>query len=139
MLRTLEGILSSMHKQLECRLTPLPELCRHGAKLWNGTVSRIFLTFAEELEGETYPDAATCMNWAIQKFRDIPPKTLFALELFGKNVGCYDLNGQLLVLNEVISYCQQELGKLSENREPRLRSYQTLGLCAGAALVILFI
>ena len=31
------------------------------------------------------------------------------------------------------------LSRLETNRENRLRSYQTLGLCAGAALAILFL
>jgi hypothetical protein len=39
----------------------------------------------------------------------------------------------------VQEFCQREMEILSTNRANRLRSYQTLGLCAGAAMVILFI
>ena len=47
--------------------------------------------------------------------------------------------GQLLGLEEQRRRCNAELEKLNAGKEDRLRSYQTLGLCAGAALVILFI
>ena len=39
----------------------------------------------------------------------------------------------------VRNYCDRELESLGKNGEERLRSYQTLGLCAGAALAILFV
>lgn len=139
MLRCLEGMLSAMHKELEYRLTPLPELCRYASQLWTGKISKVLLCFSEELERDRHLDAVSCMTSAMGKFPDLPPRTRCGLELFGRSVGRYDLAGQLQGLDEVASYCQQELGKLSDNRESRLQSYQTLGLCAGAALVILFI
>jgi hypothetical protein len=49
------------------------------------------------------------------------------------------LEGQLQGIASVHSACERTLEQLSNNREMRLRSYQTLGLCVGAALVILFI
>ena len=47
--------------------------------------------------------------------------------------------GQILGLEAVRSHCRSELDALSANQDERLRSYQTLGLCTGAALAILFV
>ena len=57
----------------------------------------------------------------------------------GSSLGRFDLDGQLLGLEAVRVYCQEQLSEMSKDRDVRLRSYQTLGLCAGAALAILFV
>ena len=57
----------------------------------------------------------------------------------GSSLGRFDLEGQLQGLESVRIYCREQLDELSKDRDVRLRSYQTLGLCAGAALAILFV
>ena len=54
-------------------------------------------------------------------------------------IGRFDLEGQLQGLESVRVYCRDQLDNLAKDRDVRLRSYQTLGLCAGAALAILFV
>jgi len=49
------------------------------------------------------------------------------------------MEGQLKGLESVRQECRRQVETLSYNRDARLRSYQTLGLCAGAALAILFV
>ena len=61
------------------------------------------------------------------------------LSELGESLGRFDLPGQLKGLEAVRRKCLMELEALGRNRTERLRCYQTLGLCAGAALVILFI
>ena len=60
-------------------------------------------------------------------------------ETAGAYLGRFDLPGQKQGLEEVREACRMELEALGKNRETRLRSYGTLGLCAGAALAILFL
>ena len=55
------------------------------------------------------------------------------------SMGRFDVKGQIQGLEAVRSYCRGELENMAVNREARLRSYQTLGLCTGAALAILFV
>ena len=59
--------------------------------------------------------------------------------LLGKSIGRFDMDGQIKGLEAVRQDCRRRLDELSKDRDTRLRSYQTLGLCAGAALAILFI
>ena len=68
-----------------------------------------------------------------------PPLTRDNLILLGESLGRFDINGQLKGLESVRSSCRTALDSMTENREVRLRNYQTLGLCAGAALAIILI
>ena len=54
-------------------------------------------------------------------------------------LGAFDLNGQLSGMDQAIDHANQLLDKLTFNQDQRLRSYQTLALCAGAALAILLV
>lgn len=138
-LRQLVGILDFMECELQYRLTPLPELCRLAAKEFSGKPGAIFLELALEMEAQILPDMTRCMEVALARNRELPPITRDSLKLLGKTIGRFDLEGQLKGLEAVRQDCRRNLEQLCANRETRLRSYRTLGLCAGAALAILFV
>jgi len=54
-------------------------------------------------------------------------------------LGRFDLPGQLEGIQAVRKRCEESLESIRKNRNERLRSYQTLGVCAGAALAIILI
>ena len=136
-LRELIGALDFMECELQFRMTALPELCRQTAAETKGVLSRVFSMLAGELENQISPDVRSCMGAVTAKVRDIPGKTLESLRLLGDSLGKFDLYGQLRGLDTVRQECRVKLSSLMGNSEARVRSYQTLGLCAGAALVIL--
>ncbi len=138
-LRRLIGVLDYMECELQYRLTPLPQLCRQAAGEAAGGIYHAFLELAKELEDQISPDVDRCMRAALSRCRDIPALTLEALELLGRSLGRFDMDGQLKGLEGVRQECRRNLNDLNQNRDNRIRSYQTLGLCAGAALAILFI
>lgn len=138
-LRQLIRVLDFMECELQYRLTPLPELCRQAAKECTGSLSSLFTMISRELEEQISPNVATCMAAAISKTEKLPQSTVNALELLGNSMGRFDLNGQLKGLDTVRGECRRHLEALATNKDVRMRSYKTLGLCAGAALVILFI
>ena len=138
-LRSLLQILEYLYSDLQFRLTPLPELCRRAADSRNHSVGQVFKTLSDELEHQICPDASSCMHAALLRCRSIPSSLQKAFELLGASLGQFNLEGQLRGLESVMVHCRQELDRLSCNRDTRLRSYQTLGLCAGAALAILLI
>ena len=137
-LRQLRDILQFMYCELQFHLTPLPELCRQAGKQSGGSVARTFTMLARELDMQIEPDAASCMNAAVAS-SELSPRLRELLHSLGKTLGCFDLEGQLRGLEDLRNRCTKELEELASGREDRLRSYQTLGLCAGAALVILFV
>ncbi len=138
-LKQLLGALSYMAAELECRMTPLPELCRKVCAQNDGCIGAFFRILAQELDGQIAPDAASCALAALAKCRRMPEKAGQALTELGKTLGELDLSGQLKGLEALRETCTRMYRELEENRTQRLRSYETLGLCAGAALAILLL
>jgi len=138
-LRMLVSALDYMECELQFRMTPLPDLCRNVSSQTSGYLHHVFIALADTLDMQISPDVASCMNAALRQQSSLPPTTVHYLRLLGSTLGRFDLNGQLQGLESVRSSCRKTLDEMSNNRENRLRSYQTLGLCCGAALVILFI
>lgn len=138
MLHQLRQILQFMYCELQFHMTPLPELCREAGKTSRGNVGTVFVQLAAVLETCSGQDPVDCMVSVLAN-SDVTPRVRGLLEKLACTLGQFDLEGQLRGLEELRSLCSSTLESLSAGREDRLRSYQTLGLCAGAALVILFI
>lgn len=138
-LRQLIGALDYMGCELQYHLTPLPLLCRNAAAESGGAVSQVLLCLAAELENQIAPDASVCMNAAVAKTPRLPQRAKKNLLSLGNCLGRFDLQGQLSGLEGARQQCRRELDELTTDRDVRLRSYQTLGLCAGSALAILFL
>ena len=139
MLRQVIRILDFAECELQYRLTPLPELCRKAVSECSAPLNTLFLHLSEELEEQISPNVSSCMQAAIARTEQIPKQTQDILVLLGESLGKFDLHGQLRGFESVRGECSRRLEILSNDQEVRLRSYKTLGLCAGAALVILFI
>ena len=131
--------LQYMQCELQYHLTPLPELCRQAGAEAAGDIGQVFRRLAQELETQSFPDAASCMRAAIEKGPDLSPGCRRLLVQLGRSLGRFDLAGQLQGLQAVKAACREQRRRLEKDREVRLRSYRTLGLCAGAALAILFV
>lgn len=138
-LRQLIHALNFMECELQYRLTPLPELCRQAGNEVKGTLREVFLNLARELDWQAAPDAASGMRAALKRSHELPRHTRQILLQLGQTLGRFDLPGQLKGLEEARAACRGQLEALGKNRDSRLRGYQTLGLCVGAALVILFL
>ena len=138
-LRQLTSVLDYMACELQYRRTPLPELCRLAAIESNLVVSDFFLALSQELEDQLAPDVKGCVEAALKKHPKLPELTCSVLELLGQTLGRFDLQGQLTGLETARQECRRYLNGLSQNKQSRLRGYQTLGLCAGAALAILLL
>ena len=138
LLGQLRDILQFMYCELQFHMTALPELCRKAGKSAGGTLGAAFLHLADRLDSCSWPDVPGCMD-AVTAELDISPRLRELMDKLGRSLGCFDLEGQLKGLENMQELCAQELDALTVGREDRLRSYQTLGLCAGAALVILFV
>ena len=138
LLRNLKGALDFMACELHYRMTPLPELCRLAGVEQKNPVGQTFLRLSGELERQSLPNVEQCMNNSLPE-GELPKRVREGFRLLGQNLGRFDLQGQLKGMETVRNYCDLELESLGKNREERMRSYQTLGLCAGAALAILFV
>ena len=138
-LRALVRALDYMTCELQFRLTPLPQLVRQAGRESGSSAGKVLVMLAGELESQISPDVDSCMYAALSKMDGVPNSTREALRLLGKCLGRFDLNGQLQGLEQIRAHCRRELGTLESGRDQRIRGYQTLGVCAGAALAILFV
>lgn len=138
-LQNLIAALDYMRSDLQYRCTPLPQLCRQAGQLNQGKIKQIFILLADELEAQISPNVHRCMATVLDKLGAIDQVLHGILMELGLNLGRFDMNGQLRILEYTQDLCRENLTKLTQNKDSRLRSYQTLGLCAGAALAILFV
>ena len=130
--------LEYMSCELSYRMTPLSALCRAAAQDSGGMV-RVFLTeLSRELDKQAAPDVQVCIYGLLEQLH--PPKLLDRqLRQVGATLGRFDLPGQLRGLEGAIRTTEEALRAIRDGAADRRRSYQTLGLCAGAAMAILFL
>lgn len=138
-LRKLIRALDYMACELQFRMTPLPELCRLAGQESGGQLRRVLTDLARELDTGLDTQVSSAMARVIENFPELPGYTRENLNLLGSSLGRFDLEGQKSGLDAVRCACRRDLDTLNQNRDNRLRSYQTLALCTGAALAILLI
>lgn len=138
-LRQIVQMLDMMECELSYHLTPLPELCRRTADTLGGPVHSVLMQLGRELEAQVSPDVMSCMRCALARSKRLPNSAVQLFLSLGRSLGRYDLAGQLKGLSWVREECKMELEKRNRDRDQRIRGYQTLGLCAGAALAIIMI
>lgn len=139
LLRQLVRILDEMLWELPFQLTPLPELIRHAVEKSSGAIRLLFRGVADQLDRQVLPDVLSCVEAELKEPLSTFPRVKKILLLLGASLGRFDLAGQLKGLTAIREQCACELQELHTDREPRLRSYRVLGLCAGGALAILLI
>lgn len=137
-LRRLTGALEYMSCELSYRMTPLPALCRGAAAGSGGVVGEFLLGLARELEKQTAPEVQCCVETVLSGLRTSSVLERQLREL-GATLGRFDLPGQLRGLERALNSTEEALRTVRDGAAERRRSYQTLGLCAGAAMAILFL
>lgn len=138
-LKKLMHMLEFMSCELRYKLTPLPALLRETAKQGSGFLRSYFSDLANELDSQIKPDVASCMAVVLEKHTLIPLDVQICLMELSGSLGRFDLDGQLEGLAYVRCLCTEKINTLEEGREARLRTYQTLGLCAGAAIAVIML
>lgn len=132
-------IIDRAEKEISYHLRAVPDLFRIISYEEKGLLGRLFLRTAIEMENQIQPNASLCLNIALADFDGLPKCILDQLMLFGAELGRYDLESQLKGFARIRSIGEEKRVLMLQNYSKRIRGYQTLGLCAGAALVIMFI
>ena len=135
-IRQFLSALDLIQSELEYRRTPLPELCRLAGQSSAGAVKGVFESLCMELDKQIAPDAVCCMN-AVLSSVTLSHSVRGLFYYLGKTLGRFDLPGQIRGIEAVRREGSLLLDKLTHDQDKRLQCYQTLGLCAGAAVAIL--
>lgn len=138
-LRQLISVLDHMHSELEYKLTPLPALCRDMEQVTDGYIGELLGRLGRVLEAQAFTNVPDAMKEAVKETKGLPTMAANQLLSLGKTLGRFDLPGQLRGIQSCRMDCCHQLENLEHNQAQRLRSYQTLGFCAGLALAILLV
>ena len=139
LLHNMLSAVSYMHCELECRQTPLPDLCQKVSAFSQNRIGRFFSVLADELQNQIFPDPKSCTRNALLKMKGFPDSVCECIMKLADTLGVFSLSGQLQEFSRTEQLLQQQLDKLTFEQDIRLRNYQTLGLCAGAAIAILLV
>lgn len=138
-LRQLLSALEQMKGEIAYQRTPLPELMRLLSVGSRGVAAVFFDRVAGDLhlrqEGSVYAIFKKELS-AMPEGAFTPQVRLVLLNL-GKGLGKYDLESQLRSIDLAAERLQSLLDALQADQQSRMRSYCTLGVCAGLAIAIL--
>lgn len=139
LLRQLLSALEQMKGEIAYQKTPLPELMRLLSLSCSGALAAFFGQAAGDLhlrqEGSVYAIFKKALSAAPPSA--FPPQVRLVLLNLGKGLGKYDLERQLQSIDLAAERLQSLLDALQADQRARIRSYCTLGVCAGAAIAIL--
>lgn len=139
LLTVLEYMIDDILCELPFSMAPLPDLVRKTASKTPTALRRIFAAFADNLDQQFFPDVSSCMENALHESNSSFLKVNQILLLLGQSLGRFDLPGQEKSLKSVWEQCHHNLRILREDQTESIRCTRVLGICAGAALVILLI
>ncbi len=138
-LRELINALDYMHCELQYKLTPLPELCTQAASCCHkGVIQSYFQELGRLLQTPTESDPNACVQMILGRMPRMPQLCRESLAQLGNTLGQFDLEGQLKALDSIREHSRDKLTQHCIGKDEQRRSFQTLGICAGSALVILF-
>ena len=130
-------LVDFMECQLRYKMPALSELLRQCGQETNGMLKTFFIQAADQLDQQVFPDVKGCLTELLEEYKTIPPVTKECLHGLSDVLGRFDLEGQMQGLQSVRQECKSKLQSITDQAQSHLRSYQMLGICGGAALVIL--
>lgn len=139
LLYDLAHALDYMSCDLEYRMSPLSDLCKKTSQQCDGVICDVFANLSAELEQQIAPDAKRCMDAVLDKTHNIPSSCKTILQELGVSLGQFGIDGQLRGLENVRNMCNMKALSFTQNKDSKIRTYQTLGICGGAAITILLI
>ena len=139
-LNMLSAGLAVMKRELSWKLASLPELLTRAAQETKGEVSDFFRLCsigARHLNGRPFRQI---WEQGMESVRlRVEPEDMAVLRQVGGVLGRYDGENQRQALEEAVSRLDERRRAAADRRNRMGRVYGTLGLTAGAFLVILFI
>ena len=132
-------IINSIECDLQYKASSLPAILKNIALNKRGVVHEFCRKLSEELDAQVQPSVYHCVQATLKKEANLPETTAKLIEKLGHSLGKFDIDGQVIELHALRKEAELLKEKMIAEQEQKLRSYKTLALCAGAAIVIIFI
>lgn len=141
-IKTLGGfidLINAVSCELQYKASKLQDVFAGLSDAMKSPISDFCRILSSEFESQVQPCVPECIYAALAKCQNIPRSTERHIVQMGLTLGRFDLDGQLSELNAVRKEAESALTELRSQQEMKTRNIKTLALCAGAAIVILFI
>ena len=135
----LRAALEQMESELRCAAPTYAALCQRLAERSTGAVSGFFSALATDAAAPDFEPVGATRRAVERSGLCLPPASFLSLEQLLDGFGRFDLAGQLRQLGLAREALTHQAGRLREQTEAKCRSYEILGLCAGAAVLILVV
>ena len=132
-------LINAIECELQYKANKLQDVFGNLADSMKSPISDFCRILSAEFDSQVQPCVPDCVYAALAKCRNIPKSTEAHIAKMGITLGRFDLNGQLLELCALRKEVESALLKLSVQQDAKTRNMKTLAVCAGAAIVILFI
>ena len=136
-LSQLLAALEQMRCEIAFRHTPLPELMQLLAAESHGAVADFFRNTSKELMRREAASAGVAFRMCLPPAPVFPPQARQTILQLGSSLGRYDIKSQLRGVDLAIERTRNQLDKWRSEQRSLIRSYCTLGICAGMAIAIL--
>lgn len=138
-LRAFSAAIEILKCEMNYTLAPLAKLCNNVAGRTRGACADFFSSFGKLLSEGVPRSLAVRRLLSDEKRYRLPKEAQIALlELF-ESLGAYELEGENRLLQMTALRLKSAEERLEREKKPLAKSYATLGLCTGLALVILFL
>lgn len=136
-LRQLYNAMQQLYHELAFCATPLPQVFALLAASCAEEHKKIFEQVSAEMEQNRWMTPRSAMERSLKLYPNEFVGEIL-LELAGK-LGKYDVQAQLLGIEDAKHQMEEMLGNLEEERRLKSKTYKTLSICAGLAAAILLI
>ena len=129
--------LDQMKTEIEYRKTPLPELTRLLSLNACGAVASFFGAVSDDLHLRQETSVYAIVKKNLATSSAFSPAVRNVLLNLGTGLGKYDVAGQLRAIDLALDRLRSLLQQAQTEQAARMRSYCTLGICAGLAIAIM--
>lgn len=136
-LQHLVHALQMLKNELLYSAKPLPILFSSLSKMVQGSVKEIFSDLSSQMEENRWMSLSTAMERVVQKHPDDQSDEI--LLKLAADMGSYNLEAQIGAIDIALLQTQQRLSAMENERSVKSKTYKTLSICAGLAVVILLL
>lgn len=129
--------LSVLEYEISFLRTPLPQAFEKASQIAVGDLQSVYRSVSQQMKNSRWLSPRSAVENSLNEF----PNELFGeilLEL-SDMIGKYDLQAQLNGIETAKLQTSELLSGLEQERSLRSKTYKTLSICAGLALVILLL
>lgn len=139
-LALIDAVLRIRH-ELQCRLTPLPEIFCALQAGRETAISAFFTELSQTLAAGSGCTVSYACRRALTKTQGLclPAAVRQTLLSLFDTLGLYDLEGNLQVLDLALTRLREQAAALRAEAPGRCRSFVTLGVCTGLAVAVVLL